>query len=279
MRKELPNELLAFARKYSTPVELGLDGLFRFSSFDSSQLMWHKKLLKDGWLFHNTPKQFNDPFECKPSFCWPSSDSRDFIGFKEDVLFLQNLIPEASRKEVSCDTLLQDEALIKRIRETISSIYQQFRLCCFTKSNKNLLFWSHYADSHTGYCIRLCATGAVASNARKVNYSERFPTLKFPLLTDMKKLIEPILNKSIEWGYEDEYRSIFAPFADYQLPNDGESLSLSEDIITDIYFGANMKDSCKKELVKLVQEGPFKPNFWNGELAPTEFKVIFVPYS
>lgn len=272
-------ELEEFANKYKTASADGLDSLYRFSSYSTSKKQHHKKLLTDGWLFHNLPQQFNDPFECKPQFKWPDMNPKEVEGFKEDILFLQNIIPRENRKEVTLDDLLKDNELRERLEKGVSSIYSQFRLCCFTKCNNNLLFWSHYADSHKGYCMRFNAKGTVISNARKVHYSVEYPSFSFPIFSDMLKTLEPVLNKSTDWDKEDEYRSIFAPFGEGQLANDGECLSLEVDEITDIYFGASMEERYKNEIIELVKKGKFKPRFWNTVLSSREFKLEFHPFS
>ena len=62
------------------------------------------------------------------------------------------------------------------------------------------------------------------------------------------------------------------------LQNNGDSLSLSNDEITDVYFGLNMGEAQKAKIVELVSKGPFNPTFWNSYQDGSDFQLKFEQY-
>jgi hypothetical protein len=97
---------------------------------------------------------------------------------------------------------------------------------------------------------------------------------KLHLDLDMK-IIEPILTKSKDWKYEDEYRSIYKPGAPLQLANNDTSLVLNGDEITNVYFGCNMPQEHREQLIEMIKHGPFEPKLWQAEIMSSRFDLNF----
>ena len=135
-----------------------------------------------------------------------------------------------------------------------------------------------------------------------MRYTKKFPSLKFPVCGDVRKsylkaqdianhnqkdnltldldgkMIEPILMKSKEWDYEEEYRSIYVPEAPLQLPSYNDtSLLLNGDEITNVYFGCKMPAENRQQLIAIIKQGPFNPKLWQAEIAPDKFALKFKP--
>ena len=83
--------------------------------------------------------------------------------------------------------------------------------------------------------------------------------------------------KCKEWGYEEEFRTIFVPSAKRQPPNDGTSLLFSGKEIKNIYFGALMKEEHKEVIQEILSKGPFNPGVWQAHLSESQFKLEFQP--
>lgn len=288
-----------FRKLYSLPLDDGVKKLYRFSSFNPDTISFHKALFEDGLLYHNLPSYFNDPFECQHTIQWPRNRKEE-AAFLEDVMSLLILegsdLAFANRRSQSVKIT---EELRNQVEKVILAELQKFRFCCFTKCKENLLFWSHYANSHTGYCVEYSTDNQILSQAYKINYSKKFPTLEFPLFGDIRKLaiflknlnsdlkldvsqlelefklIEPVLNKSIEWKYEEEYRSVLMPGAPVQLSNNGDSLILKGNEIKNVYFGCNMPKQYMKQIIHLIEKGPFTPRLWQASMKSGQFSLVF----
>jgi hypothetical protein len=288
-----------FRKKYKWPKDENIKRLFRFSSFTPETINYHQALFEDALLYHNLPSYFNDPFECKPIIRWQGTE-KDDAALKEDIVSL--LIAQGCNIEDA----LQRSSKIKitnenknQVEESILTSFQSFRICCFTKRKENLLFWSHYANSHRGYCVEYSTDNKIFSQAYKVRYGTKFPVLEFPLLKDLRKLpqlleqakegnnlissefgldmklLEPVLNKSLEWKYEEEFRSILMPDAPLQLNHDNESLILKGDEIKNVYFGCNMLPEHREQIIRLIKKGPFSPGLWQANMKDQKFALNF----
>ncbi|MGO3445004.1 MAG: DUF2971 domain-containing protein [Pseudoalteromonas distincta] len=284
-----------YNNKYPSAESQNIEALFRYSAYNPQQIERHKKLFVDGWLFHNLPCNFNDPFEFKPKLNWPERKSIEESGLILDLTAYHQLF-HRTLSEPNTKQLLRDKSIQGKLKRCVIEAYQSLRVCCFTTSHENPLSWAHYADSHRGYCIKFSGRGKVASQARRINYTDNYPELTFPLITQMVKFLGPMLSKSKTWEYENEYRSIFNPnherdikshieltqnidlLKGLELKHDCECLSLEEDEITDIYFGVNMPDEHKKEIKRQVKKGPFTPEFWTASISDKDYKMLFHRY-
>lgn len=268
------DEIAQFHRNHPHPDAVGQDSLFRFGRA-TQPTEFLRTLFVEAKLYHPLPGQFNDPFEAKPHFRWPDSG-------KEVRQIRKHLVKVAresgkSRKEADASISrafskpgLVSRTILRAVRRTLGAA----RVCSFTNSKDNLLFWAHYADSHRGFCVEYDATLLPISYAFKVKYTRKYPEVQYPAPEDARNL-EWLLIKSKEWEYEQEFRTLFIPSANKQPKNDGTSLLLSGEEIKRIYFGALMKDEHKDQISELVQEGPFKPSFWQASLSESEFKLNF----
>ncbi|WP_411767446.1 DUF2971 domain-containing protein [Winogradskyella sp. A3E31] len=130
------------------------------------------------------------------------------------------------------------------IQETIHNIRQEtfskIGVSCFSKNNLNLLMWSHYADSHQGFCLEFDSSFEPFSKAFEVIYKSEIPIINSDLLMNEEVEAESIKKllsfKSIDWKHEKELR-IF-----HQESN--KSYFYSNRSLKAIYFGirANQSD-------------------------------------
>jgi len=264
-----------FNRNHPHPDVAGVKSLFRFSRIDENHIEYLSDLFVDGKLYHSMPENFNDPFECKPFFNLPKSPSK----VKAIRKHLINVAMRSGHTRKSAESLISG-SMRKRgfIRETIyNSINKNLskvRISSFTIKKENLLFWSHYADSHKGFCVEYDASVLPISYAFKVQYKDEYPEATYPPPSNELGFI-PILIKSKAWEYEEEYRIIFIPEAKSLPKNDGTSLLLDGSEIKNIFLGANMSDDHKKTIVKMIATGPFRPGIWDVDLSKSSFKLKF----
>lgn len=270
------DEIKQFEQKHPHPDHVGLTSLFRFSRA-TLPLDRLRLLFVDRKLYHPLPNQFNDPFECKPHFRWPETAKEVQQIRKHLIKVARNEGKPRKMAEAVVARSIAKEGFVRSvIHGAVSRTLGEVRVCSFTSSKENLLFWAHYADSHRGFCVEYDATILPISYAFKVHYSKRYPEVKYPTPSDARSL-KPVLIKSEEWAYEEEFRTIFIPKAYRQPKNDGTSLILSGNEIKSVYFGALMKDAHKKLLLDLIKQGPFNPSVWQTTLSPSAFELQFEP--
>jgi hypothetical protein len=171
--------------------------------------------------------------------------------------------------------MAKPEFIKETIYNSIRKAFGELRLCSFTTNKENLLFWSHYADSHKGFCVEYGASKKPISYAFKVRYKNEYPEVFYPNPLDDLQGFGPALTKSSSWEYEEEYRTIFVHDAPQQPENDGVSLILNSDVMKNVYFGSNMDDENKKFIIELIGEGPFNPGIWDVSLSSSSFELVF----
>jgi len=266
--------LAEFAARHPYPDQLGLSSLYRFSSIPGKPEYLEALFLK-GKLYHALPSEFNDPFECKPHFSWPKT-AANVQAIREHLVktSMQHGKSEKEAQNLVNESFNKPGFIEETIRTTTDKVFGEIRICCFTQSNENLLFWAHYAGSHSGFCVEYDATKAPIRFAFRVAYQNNYPTIEYPRPNDARGF-EPALVKSKEWGYEDEFRIVFVPEAPMQPKNDGESLLLSGDEVKNVYFGAKIDAHEKEKIIQLIDEGPFDPGLWDTELSKSSFELQF----
>jgi hypothetical protein len=85
---------------------------------------------------------------------------------------------------------------------------KEVRVLSFSEDHRNALMWSHYADYHQGICIGFKrAIMEQLAPLQQVHYRTRVPTLPEEL-PEEDKLSAGFLSKSVDWGYEREWRII-----------------------------------------------------------------------
>ncbi len=76
-----------------------------------------------------------------------------------------------------------------------------YGLLCFSKSWRNPLLWSNYADRHKGICLGFEASDEIGKN---VEYIEKRKPLNFPPDSDL--VTRTLFTKYKGWSYEQEWR-------------------------------------------------------------------------
>ncbi|APZ96160.1 DUF2971 domain-containing protein [Fuerstiella marisgermanici] len=161
------------------------------------------------WLSH--PSKFNDPFDCAGAMFHNRPDDVKADCFYDALLnfdFDQTM-------EFAQDFVEEEGATSNSAALSSSDIYFRRQLSgaegvtCFSELPKNLLMWSHYADSHKGFCLEYSTEYSPFRQLLcQVSYEIKMPTVapsvrEFGDLFELKKFL---LIKAREWRYEKEWR-------------------------------------------------------------------------
>ena len=157
------------------------------------------------------------------------------------------------------ETIASTEKAIDRIvQEIANQINSACLIGCLSTDYKNRLQWSHYADSHRGFCIEydFCgAKGDVLNQAflLPVIYSEKRPSVpwKAALVDTDENRIEArmqmtkaLLTKDAVWEYENEWRILLkSDSANLKMPN-----------VTCIYLGKAISEENRNRILEIARE-------------------------
>lgn len=267
-------ELEEFDKNHPHPDMAGIDSLFKFYRINLLHFEYYSDLFIDKKLYHALPKQFNDPFECKPHYKFPTGEKSQELRKHLVKAQTERGIERKTAENNISEHMKKEGNLPEEIHKKILNSFGELRICSFTAKKDNLLLWSHYADSHKGFCIELDVTKKPLNCAFKVKYTKKYPDVHYPIHPD-KRAYKPALIKSRKWRYEKEYRSIFHPEGLGQLKNDGISLILNGDEIKNVYFGVDIDQNYKEKIVEFINRGPFDPTLWDANLSKSSFELEF----
>lgn len=173
---------------------------------------------------------------------------------------------EIDRTEMVCEKLQPEnkERLVKQqdafkiIEQGLNEeLYNLFKVCCLSTSNKNRLMWSHYADSHKGICIEYDFSECSKNGNQPfpVYYSNARP--KFPWKAAIEQtpemqreatvhFMKALLTKDEAWSYEREWRILI-------LANSGID-NISAPPIKCIYIGALCSQGNAEKVISAAKE-------------------------
>lgn len=159
----------------------------------------------------------------------------------------------------------------KMVDDLIDTFRGKALVSCFAQTNKSLLLWSHYGQSHKGACFEFEVD---EREFRKIQYSEEIPVLQLSKAMSIyfgnefngKKVdtkdeslmfvLEPLLTKSSDWLYENEVRCIFSiDQADGRIVKDPSGrLLLKMPPIRRVYIGCRADKDFKDEIMEEAQK-------------------------
>lgn len=152
-----------------------------------------------------------------------------------------------------------NKVLLNRHLELIKNLQNKLKICSFCESPNQLLMWSHYANHHKGFCIEYNIQSWAKSDIRN--------RILYPVIYDTKlynstnhfinQMVENTFNnlypmiscatKSIEWGYEKEWRFIF---------NIGDSFDKQNypmECQSRVFIGSRMNTRNRNKIIKICQ--------------------------
>ena len=249
---------------------------------------YHRRMLTHNAIFFTSARNFNDPFDCTiPVEIEDVSDSY----VKERIVRLQR----ESTPNISDDELqvIVDYEMSQRTWENPVELqkwhenYQESKfsqgIFGLSEPRDNLLMWSHYANSHKGFCVGFDTSALEAFFKRifeedekhivfpvKVEYQRNYPIFRFHGMDYREFYVRPLTTKSADWGYEKEYRYIRMEKADVQY-------SLDSGIIVEVILGCQMPSEHKSEIKEVLREKGSKAELFEARMKEKSFGLDFIP--
>ncbi len=242
-------------------------------------------VIKNGCIRLTQPLDFNDPFEFKPviSTVATQEEFKDIFEVTIDEKLEEELskVPHELAEKISKKDL---EATIRQLfndnqdklnthlantAKQVSNIYNEksnelIGVLCLTEKKDNLLMWSHYADSHKGFCIKFDASHEFFNQKR--SESDEFYHLREVVYIDerpnktMSNMsgVDLLLLKSDIWAYEKEWR-FCGVLHDSDCKIDSEPLNVHlfkfpKSIIQEIILGVNASSELEQEMKLIISQ-------------------------
>lgn len=250
------------AMNIQTAASMKVKRLYRYQRFAPDRL---GLLLQTNKVYCTSPNNFNDPWDCRP--CFNDELLEDPKVLEKHIRWFeqadQKHFPKTETQHRQMAEALRRNS--HRVREMVnevsagigSVIDQRYGVCCFTTKANSTLMWSHYADHHQGICLEFTTDNDVLSAALKVAYCDEYPFLDLADDGADHNLL-PLISKSSDWGYEDEYRLVAqerkVALGSGSLLMDDHLLELPRRAIKSVIVGCSMPDHTRMELREIVAQ-------------------------
>jgi len=228
--------------------------LYKYRDWNNN---FHKKTLFEQEIYFASASKFNDPFEGNIPFQYDKSELTPDNIFIKMLNMAKEMYPQESDKELHAIAynyqqrkLIEDPShLREQIKQFRNDIENIFGILSLTTEPNNFLMWSHYGDSHKGFCIGLNSEiiyDQLQCKIGKVDYSDLIPRLKFfePIEDFTKKVIG---TKGKVWEYENEYRFLVHGGAN-------KAYNLPKEVIVDITLGCKMNFKDKTQIIEHIKK-------------------------
>ncbi|HTM91461.1 MAG TPA: DUF2971 domain-containing protein [Flavisolibacter sp.] len=250
--------------------------LFKYRFWDDS---FHKRVLTENELFFSSPKRFNDPYDCGLPFNQHPENS-DPIIIKEKVegsapRQFPHLINNPQALEEKC---ARQVLLIQQNPESWfemnwgykpEDLSKLFGVLSLTPHPDNYLMWSHYSNSHKGFCVEFDTrklVESVAGHFRKVDYTDEIPFFSIKDTLEDELITKLVYTKSKTWSYEDEYRLSRIHRSDQAIKFDPEAL-------TAVYFGCKTPYEHQIQIIDVVNKKYPWAKFYKMDLCKENFRL------
>ena len=253
--------------------------LYKYRKWDKeNDNGYDHRFLSNNELFFSSARRFNDPFDCRipPNYELCSDEqlkSRMRIRLKEDN-------PDLSDKEIDREVefwfekkLWSDPENLKQFEE---NKFNNFGLLSLAEIEDDILMWSHYANSHKGFCVGidterfdeflriLFSTCKILIDVMKIEYRDVYPLFDPLGINDEEYFKSQFKYKSVHWSYEKEYRYLIFNRKDFPLQVD-------KGIIKKVILGCEMPEDHKNEIKKIVKEMNSKVTLYQAVKKKEEF--------
>lgn len=210
--------------------------------------------IKSAALWLNTPESFNDPFDIFADFEMGTSDRVKALEICQDTYGKSDL---GYIEKMPSEFLLR----LQRLTDRETPFNSKYGITCFSRTDDNILMWSHYANSHKGICLGysldentdlenyflditkcLPHLGTFGCDMLPIEYVDQNARPVFRLDDkDIKKNVKRLLRtKYRAWEYEQEVRLMIMTKDKPYFPG---PIFYHKDYLKEITFGAMMRFS------------------------------------
>lgn len=212
--------------------------LYKYRPVHGPDDQYTRDIIVGNRLWFSAAKAFNDPFDSFPYFSLESTD-------EQYETYLSRIVNQCMPDAQPAERLDALNLMRSQSRDDIAAAMQganaphleHLAVCCLSAACDQILMWSHYANAHSGICLRFSTrpyTQDILDAAYPVNYAqERAVVNRVTSTSDHEAVFQAMLVKADFWAYEQEYR-LFRP---HLLSGSGHE-SFMPDRLDGVIFGA-----------------------------------------
>lgn len=251
---------------------------------------WDRLIITDQKIWFAAPATFNDPFDCKLPKRFDLMSKHDQLSFVEGLAneFDAGLTEEEQHLEakrlVRTSGVFSDDPVIRgaAMKEYWQLISKSYGVLSLAGELESILLWSHYADSHRGYCIEVDAHSLYKElldqhraddqfvDVYRVAYQEELPMISPSNDIDesFDRHMKLLTTKSSVWEYEKEYRFVCSVREDRER-------AISKGAIKRVILGCQMSVQHRQEICNLISMQLPNTEIWQAVRSMDKFSLDF----
>lgn len=257
--------------------------LYKFRDWGNTN---HQKILSESQIYFATPLEFNDPFDCKiiPRYDLLNDNQKKMK--LEEFLRLDNPNWSNNKIKVKAQRILKEkkydvEYLSREGEPSIRGVLSSIGIFSLAGNKTNILLWSHYANSHKGFCVGFNKE-LLLNNIKeewmkikippifnRITYQKEYPKIIPTPQINIKDFVEkPLFTKSIVWNYEEEFRVIL-------LKSSSATFIINQNVVEEITLGSEIELDHREEIIALVKNNFAKAKIFQAKKKFGYFELQF----
>ena len=216
----------------------------------------------DGQLYCSSRTQFNDPFDCSALSLEGISPKRleEFIDRRAMEEFNELSVKDRLKKarELKLNTAEQIQRMTQELADYLG-------ILSLSAKRDNILMWSHYANSHQGFCLEFDTAKAPFSSAHRVHYQRKRRAYDLSTVHEKTNAENLLLTKYVDWRYEQEWRLI--------VEKGGAIYAWPPDALTGVIFGCRMSETDKAKVKNWINQSRCSPILYQAKLSSHRFRL------
>ena len=189
---------------------------------------------------------FNDPFDCRLTVNTRNS-KREILRFSNSLCDNFHITDE--ERKIVTHNFMNERYRFEVANESIRDSVSKSGVSCFSKCNDSILMWSHYSNSHKGYCVKfdLLQDPDFFMIPVVVEYHKKYP--RFNQIRDHKNVFNNTFgHKYTDWSYEKEIRVV---------RQEQGNIKIKKEAIVEIIFGIDCDDKVIESIKNLCKSNNY----------------------
>lgn len=241
---------------------------YKYRSFNSE---FKFQVFTEGKLYFSKPSQFNDPFELKPKIVGLGTleKRKEFVdNFEKRNLMHLNFKRRKVEKQKALIRLTNSNLVETDIHELLDS-YGVFSV---SKKWDHILMWSHYSDSHQGFCVGFELDDDYDDEmgvALPVSYTEKYPEFSPKDINNRDEFFRStVASKASVWSYEEEIR-----YVKLNIHGGNGLYNISPCKIKEVILGACIGANDANEIKSVVSEKAPWIRLFQAKLSSSTYSI------
>lgn len=242
------------------------DGTYPESVYKFRTIKKANDILQSQEFYFSSAAKFNDPFDC----ALDEVSQYSFLDFNTWLNSRQINLTYQDKSKLTSVYASNPQRFYTLINGMKTRAINARGVLALSKTNDNILLWSHYAENHTGVAIKLnlAKDPSFFVTPKNIKYVKQYTPLNY--LRDSKEsIMDTLSTKSDDWEYEKEIRVYKSKVGAYKI---------NPLAITDVFFGIKTEDND----ILLIQDtcaknGLNHVKFHKAEKKYGEFALQFNP--